>query len=54
LQYDSPLDFSTHVPSFLHGDGEHDMNPEVELNNPNNIIQLSKNLIQISVFVIFS
>lgn len=27
LQYDSPFVFGIHLPLFLHGDGEHDINP---------------------------
>lgn len=29
LQYDSPFGFDTQTPSFLHGDGAHDVNPKM-------------------------
>lgn len=32
LQYDSPFGFDTQTPSFLHGDGAHDVNPEMKQN----------------------
>lgn len=29
LQYESPFGFDMHWPPFLHGDGAHDVNPEM-------------------------
>lgn len=35
LQYDFPLGSVVHCPLFLHGDGEHDKNPEKMKENIN-------------------
>lgn len=31
LQYDSPFGFDMQWPPFLHGDGEHDVNPVLKM-----------------------